>query len=236
MTKLREYRKQANLTQAELADRAGTTAPQINRLETGARRMTIEWAEKLAPVLNIDPQELLFDRPSKVQPPKQAVQSSSQKSTEQGVREFSPAAFAPIDRLTMPLDVPVLGVAVGGNGGDFRMNGEVIDYARRPPGLAKTTNAFALYVENFSMSPRFEQGELIYINPHRPPMIGDYVVIELLQKANGDNGDGYIKRLVKKTATKTVVEQFNPPKQIELDNDIIKFMYRVIPWNELLGI
>ena len=60
-TALKRYRKQRGFTQSELAKLAGTSHPQIQRLETGERKLTLEWAETLAPRLNVHPANLLFD-------------------------------------------------------------------------------------------------------------------------------------------------------------------------------
>lgn len=60
MKSLREKKK---ITQPQLAKLAGTSQPQILRLENGERKMTKEWAEKIAPHLGITPQELLFSEP-----------------------------------------------------------------------------------------------------------------------------------------------------------------------------
>lgn len=48
------------LTQQQLADFAGTSQPQIKRLEKGQRKLTKEWAERLAPYLGTTPEALLF--------------------------------------------------------------------------------------------------------------------------------------------------------------------------------
>jgi transcriptional regulator with XRE-family HTH domain len=57
LTKLREAKK---LSQPELAKRAGTSQPQIWRLEKSERKLSKEWAERLAPHLGVTPQELMF--------------------------------------------------------------------------------------------------------------------------------------------------------------------------------
>jgi phage repressor protein C with HTH and peptisase S24 domain len=49
-----------NVTQAQLADAAGTSPQQINRLLQGERELTAGWAEKLAPTLRTTPEELVF--------------------------------------------------------------------------------------------------------------------------------------------------------------------------------
>lgn len=48
------------MSQARLAELVGTSQPQIKRLEAGERKLTREWAMKLAPALNTKPEELLF--------------------------------------------------------------------------------------------------------------------------------------------------------------------------------
>lgn len=60
MNSLREAREAAGLTQARLAELARTSQPQIKRLEAGDRKLTREWAERLAPHLKLSPQKLMF--------------------------------------------------------------------------------------------------------------------------------------------------------------------------------
>lgn len=71
-------------------------------------------------------------------------------------------------RSDMHDDVPVRGVAVGGDDGYFTMNGQEVDYIRRPPGISGSVNAFAIYVHSESMVPAYEPGTPVYINPARP--------------------------------------------------------------------
>jgi transcriptional regulator with XRE-family HTH domain len=61
MSRLKHFREQKGLTQSALADLAGTTQPQVQRLEAGERKLTREWATKLAPFLGVSAKELLFD-------------------------------------------------------------------------------------------------------------------------------------------------------------------------------
>ncbi|MBX3543603.1 XRE family transcriptional regulator [Chelatococcus sp.] len=60
MSYLAKARRNKGLSQAALAEQAGTSQPQIQRLEKGDREMTREWAERLAPILGLDPVTLLF--------------------------------------------------------------------------------------------------------------------------------------------------------------------------------
>lgn len=60
MGQLTKLRKKAGLSQTALAERAGTSQPQINRLENGEREMTGRWAIRLSPHLKTFPEVLVF--------------------------------------------------------------------------------------------------------------------------------------------------------------------------------
>lgn len=139
-------------------------------------------------------------------------------------------------RGSMQNDVPVKGNAAGGSGADFYMNGETIDYVRRPPGVARQAGIFALYVVGTSMYPKYEDGNLIYASSSRSPSIGDFVVVELHPSEDGGDTPGFIKRLIKRTASKIICEQFNPPKTVEFELRRVKALHRVVPLEELLGV
>jgi transcriptional regulator with XRE-family HTH domain len=57
--RIREFRQRAGLSMQALAERAGTSAPQINKLEKGERRLTVDWMVRIGRALDIDPKELL---------------------------------------------------------------------------------------------------------------------------------------------------------------------------------
>lgn len=61
--RLREVRLDRELTLDDVAERANTSATQISRLERGIRRMTFDWARRLAPILECHPQELIGPPP-----------------------------------------------------------------------------------------------------------------------------------------------------------------------------
>lgn len=63
--RLRELREVAGLNQTELARMAGTSQPQINRLESGERELTPTWAKRLAPYLGVSPVDIIFPEMSK---------------------------------------------------------------------------------------------------------------------------------------------------------------------------
>lgn len=57
--RIRELREAAELSMQDLADRVGTSASQINKLEKGQRRLTTDWMQRVANALNCEPQDLL---------------------------------------------------------------------------------------------------------------------------------------------------------------------------------
>ena len=136
----------------------------------------------------------------------------------------------------MPLNVPVYGTAVGGSSGEFQMNGNVVDYVRRPPGISRTQGVFAVYVQGDSMSPWRFPGDPIYINPARPARQGDHVLVELQSERDGEPGAAFVKRLVSVSATAVRLAQYNPARDdIEFPRDKVRQILRIVEWAELLG-
>ena len=56
---LREWRLAKGLTQPELAQRVGTVKSEVSRLESGSRRMTIEWMSAFSRALGISVEDLM---------------------------------------------------------------------------------------------------------------------------------------------------------------------------------
>lgn len=135
-----------------------------------------------------------------------------------------------------PRDLPVMGTAAGSLGrGAFRLEGGVIDYVLRPEVLRNVRDAYGIYVEGDSMDPAHPHGELRIIHPHRPCQIGDTVVIAARYTADGPI-EGWIKRLVKRTSDKIIVEQYNPKATIEFERSFVESCHKVLTMNDLLGI
>ncbi len=171
-----------------------------------------------------------FGDAAPVRQPAVPLVGNARPALDQNTQTFAAAA--------MPRDVPVMGSTVGGTRGDFSLNGEVVDYVRRPPAL-ENTNAFALYVQGDSMWPWRAAGSLVYVHPARPPRIGDHVVVEI----HGDGGDDagehpcYVKRLVERSPRLLRLGQYNPLREdIVFEMASVRSLYRVLEWEELLGL
>lgn len=135
-----------------------------------------------------------------------------------------------------PRDVPILGGASCGEDGLFEFNGQVLDRARRPPRLVGVKEIYALYVHGESMVPWREPGELVYVHPNQPVKVGDYVVVQMVPEGSDATPAAYIKKLVRRTADRLVLAQFNPMEEKSLQMKKVKSIHRIMGWSELLGL
>jgi phage repressor protein C with HTH and peptisase S24 domain len=140
----------------------------------------------------------------------------------------APARHSPSPRPGSADKLKVLGMAECGADGWSLWNGDVIDMIDRPAALVGIPNAYAVYVVGASMEPRYHPGELVHVHPGKPLTIGAYVLVQRKPKNDGDVPLAVIKRLAKRTGSKTVLEQFNPPRTFEIRNDEIVSIHRVV--------
>jgi len=124
--------------------------------------------------------------------------------------------------------IRVLGMAECGADGYSLWNGDVIDHVPRPPNLAGATNAYAVYAPGGSMAPRYMAGELIYIHPGKPVTPGCFVLVQMQPKEEGQAPRAFLKRLVRRSGAKIVLEQFDPPKSFNLAVEEIVSIHRVV--------
>lgn len=123
--------------------------------------------------------------------------------------------------------IPLFGAAVGGEDGEFILNGNHLDDVFAPPSLSGIPGAYAVRIVGDSMSPRYDDNDTVYINPKRRPVKGDYVVAQIhVDEHNAPLA--YIKRLIQHTSGKLILEQFNPPKILEFDGKQVKSVHYVL--------
>lgn len=179
----------------------------------------------------------------------QAAGLSSGHFVEQSAREVSEppsnATLAPMappvpTRGEMPKDVPVYGTVSGGDDNgtlfDFELNGEIVDYVRRPPRLIGRADVFAAYLRGESVSPWREPGQLIYFERAKAPRVMDYVLIEFKPLDGEAVRPALVKRLLGVTPTKIRLRQYNPPKDFEIDRKRVLQIVRAMDWDELMGV
>lgn len=163
----------------------------------------------------------------------------SKNRTEPGPESVT---MEPINVRSMTRDVPILGVGSCGEDGLFELNGQIHDHARRPPRLAGVKDAYALWVIGESMFPWRKNGQLVYVHPHQPVNIGDYVVVQVKPETPGGNIGVFIKELSRRTAKELRLRQYNPPEDrpIPMSKVLqiggVPAIHRIVDWSELMGI
>lgn len=123
--------------------------------------------------------------------------------------------------------IPLYGAAVGGEDGEFVLNGNHLDDIFAPPSLSGIGEAYAVQIAGSSMEPRYEDGETVFVNPKRRPVKNDYVIAEI-HVDEGSPPLAYIKRLVRRTDKELILEQFNPPKKLTFEGHLVKSCHYVL--------
>jgi phage repressor protein C with HTH and peptisase S24 domain len=220
--RIKELRRARGLTLQKLAEKAGTTNQQISRLERGERRLTTDWMERLAGALGCSPVSLIgaFEE---VGPSQYAVRGLASGDGDDAARYRPEEIGVPQFPFTAgPKDLPVLGVAVGGEDAWFDTNGQANEYIERPPMLSGVSDSYAVYVIGDSMSPALREGHLVHVHPHKRATPGCEVVVQLT------DGRGLIKELVRRDNRKIVLRQHNPDKELTFDTAQISAVHRIV--------
>lgn len=125
------------------------------------------------------------------------------------------------------IKIPLYGSAVGGEDGQFILNGNRLDDVFAPRSLSGIGDAYAVQIAGDSMSPRYEDGDTVYVNPRRRPVKGDYVVAQIhIDETSPPHA--YIKKLVRRTERELVLEQFNPHKTLIFDGNQVASIHYVL--------
>lgn len=85
------------------------------------------------------------------------------------------------------------------------------------------------------MEPQYFPGDLIYINPHKPPRLGDAVIIQCHNTEDGGL-EGTLGIYVRRTERCIVIKKHNPNAEIEIAPELIVSVHKVLTTNELFGV
>jgi phage repressor protein C with HTH and peptisase S24 domain len=204
--RIREFRDRAGLSMQALADRAGTSAPQINKLEKGERKLTVDWMIRLGRALGVDAKDLM------------AGDTSGRSPGLPGSLNAVPVEFG-------PPDLPILGRAQGGPDGVLIIPTEQhpVDWTYRPPQLRGVSEAFAIFAYDDSMHPMYKHGQTLWVHPHLPVKPGDGVLI--IKRSD----EALIKELVRRTAGEITLRRYRPrEEEFTLAQDEIRAIYRIV--------
>lgn len=206
---------------------AGLSKDAIRSIENRGPRASANMLtiQKLASVLEIDVEQLVAVMPS--------TSAAAPRAPRVARGEVSPADVQ--IPFNLPMDLPVMGTAAGSSAGAFQITRGVVQYVRRPPALMTVQGAYSLFVENDSMFPKFSPGDLVFVNPNRPPAVGDVMIVQVQTDEHAEI-ESYIKVFVGRAGDFIVAEQYNPQQQVRFRRETVIATHRVIPVNELFGL
>ena len=231
---LRLLRRTRGLTLEQLAELSDVSVSYLSRLEAGLRRLNADTIDKLTHALGCEAAELM-----------QAPPMITGKFSPAGAGHTQTAAMtgsnaATFGRSHQPSgrDLPVYGKMKNlmcetnnddtGNAIDFK---KPIDWLQRPSDLSGVDAAFAFYINDRTMFPKFTNGDIVITHPYRPPTENSYVVIVT------NENDAFVRQFISWTPQEIRLKAFT----VENGSDItsynlseLKGVYRVLMTMETL--
>ena len=98
----------------------------------------------------------------------------------------------------------------------------IMDWVARHPAQSDLVDAFAVYVPDDAMEPRYLRGELVYLHPHRPAELQKDCLIDL------HTDETMLRRLVSQTAETVSVTEFSSTQEKKIPRKNIRAIYAVI--------
>ena len=123
--------------------------------------------------------------------------------------------------------IPVRSAGRGGEEQEMFLSDRPVDYVPRPYVLERVKEAYAIYMVGDSMSPRYEPGFMLYINPFKPPRPGNGVVVYKT------NDSLLVKRFKATTVDTLIVEQLNPPEELQIPRREVAHVHLIVHVDEV---
>lgn len=178
---LAELRNAAGLTQTQVSDRLGTQQGQYAMVENGKRPVRDTWAKALAEMFGVSPIDIVVA--GQLSRFAGAAAAEEEKRRNHPPRENPsrpPSAriikAAPPPKPPPSSQIPIRAVARAGTAREAFTADGPIDWTDRPAFL-RGGDAYAILVSGTSMMPRFRPGQILFVDPYRPPLPGQGVVI-----------------------------------------------------------
>lgn len=213
---VRLWRQERRLSQPQLAKLVGVSQQAIQQLESGETR-TPRYLVRLAREMGADPEALLEGR---LEP---AAGRGAAPAPAGGAP--LPNAGAAVPASFGARDLPVFASAQAGPEG-MMVSYEPIEWLERPAPLAGVPGAFAMYVVNDSMEPRYRQGDLLLVHPQRPVKRGQDVLV--IRASDASQHAAYVKELVALDESRVRLRQLNPPGEFELARELVVGLHLVV--------
>lgn len=199
--RVKEARKRAGVSQAELARLVGRSQSAVAEWETGETEPRRNIVERIAQALGVSAlwlevggageSERLYDAPL-------TSDANRAGGARSGAGEFGPI-FA----------------SASGGAEQVLTPQNVVEHRLKPRKWTRVKGLYGFYVATDTMAPRINPGELIWVHPHRRAAPGQEAVFAR-RAAGGEDLEIMVKICAGQTAAKWIVRQFNPKKEFEL--------------------
>ena len=222
---LKSLREEAGLTMRQLADAIPMSATSYQHYEDRYKKplLPLPFALQVAVALarhGIDPARVTAL--AGTTPEGAGLDPSVAVTTGARGPARSPASRPPrIVTFDRDRRLPVYGSAQAGPDGQT-IDYDPIEWLDRPGELRDVPGAFAVYVINDSMEPKYEQGDMLYIHPSRAPRRQSHVVIVKT------DGTALVKRLIRTDVDEIIVRQYNPPAEYAIPRRDVKAIFLVV--------
>lgn len=218
---LRRARKAKKLTQGAVAIELGISDAAVSQWESDATRPDRDRLSALARLYDLDLSTVLGES--------NGVHDDMRSNTSRSLD-----AVSSLPQLSdLPRDVPVRGTAAVLQGG-FVMSVSVVDFVRRPPGIAHRKDSYAIYMSDDSMVPWRKTRAPLYLEAISAPVAGDHIIVELRDGETPEGRRSVVRLVVSATAKTLRLRQYNPLKETDIERRGIIAMHRVLEWEELL--
>jgi transcriptional regulator with XRE-family HTH domain len=220
--KIADFRTQKNLTLQGLAERVGTTKSQIDKLERGERRLTVEWLERIAEALDV-PLAAFF-----------AFDPAADAASDTSANVLTDPAYMPYDlprrdaaRLSVLAEGGMQMLPVYGRSDpltdQLTQMDKIASHIACPPALAGVKDAYAVYMVGDGMEPRYFAGDVLYVDPSRPLTRGCFILLTL------HDDTAQVRRLLRRTEEGLLlVQQTGRDRDETLPLPTLRSVHRII--------
>ena len=175
--------RRVGCSQADLARHLELPPSAVSRMLRGERQMKIREALAVAQLLGVAQDEVL-----------RHVSVPNPPAPSEPARRGRPPREGPPPQYRPPGDLIPIRSA----------EDAPVGYTPRPGNLAGVRDAYAVYVEDLSGSPRYEPGWLLHVHPFKPAPPGRDVVVRK------KDGAVLIRQFVGRESNELVLRQLNP--------------------------
>jgi transcriptional regulator with XRE-family HTH domain len=220
--RIKVERDKRKLSQEDLARIVGISQVAIKKIESG-QTVKSKYLPNIAQALGIPLGELdpsigsdMTDTPQNldVVPIHNSVVRHDSATTmtngEQKVSEIIPGT-ALVGEVR---DFPLFGSTHSGRGA-MVLSSEPVDWTVRPSTLVKVRDGYGLIYINDDMSPKYESGYTLMVNPHVPPRLRDGCIFRRPPASDGSISF-CVKEFVRETHDLWYVKQYSPNKSFAL--------------------